>query len=174
MRTIQQMVQSEVLCCMSSMVSTLAGGYGSVQTGTARAKERMNDLADLCEQAFELASPVADYEEAAVQAGWSQAKADPQYFNIGKPGEPMQTVQAADWQELCEWHGIEPYDREVFEHWAVTDWFADKLIEEGEKVDKDFAGLCVWARTTTGQAIYADGVVERIYAATHQPEPVEG
>jgi hypothetical protein len=44
---------------------------------------------------------------------------------------------------------------------------ADKLEAAGEKVDKDFAGLCIWARTTTGQTIYCDGVIERIYAETH-------
>lgn len=70
----------------------------------------------------------------------------------------------SDWRELCNEQDIEPYDREVFEHWAVTDWFADQLIKHGEKVDKDFAGLCVWARTTTGQAIAADYVLERIAA----------
>jgi len=42
-------------------------------------------------------------------------------------------------------------------------------MNRSEKVDKDFAGLCIWARTTTGQAIYADGVVERIYAEMMAP-----
>lgn len=78
------------------------------------------------------------------------------------------------WRELCEYDGLEPYDREVFEHWAVTTWFAEKLIEAGEKVDADFGALNVWARTTTGQGIASDGVVERIYAAMMAPEKVEG
>lgn len=52
----------------------------------------------------------------------------------------------------------------MFEHWIVSDWLADKLAAQGEKVDKDFAGLTIWARTTTGQAVYCDGVIERIAA----------
>jgi hypothetical protein len=73
------------------------------------------------------------------------------------------------WGELCDEQGIEPYEWEIFEHWSVSQWLADKLIEQGERVDTDFAGMCVWGRTTTGQAISMDSVirriVEKLYAA---------
>ncbi len=52
---------------------------------------------------------------------------------------------------------------EAYEHWIVSDWLADKLIEHGEMVTKDFLGLTIWGRTTSGQAIFLDGVIERIY-----------
>jgi hypothetical protein len=52
---------------------------------------------------------------------------------------------------------------DIYEHWIVTDWLADKLIETGENVKKDFFGLTVWGRCTTGQAIYCDGVIEEIF-----------
>ena len=55
---------------------------------------------------------------------------------------------------------------EVFEHWAVSTWLAEKLEAKGEKVDRDFAGLNVWARTTTGQAIALDSVIEAIVSET--------
>jgi hypothetical protein len=133
------------------MVSTLAQSYGAP---TADA------MADLVNQAFELASPIADYEEAAIQNGAVRDSSSGCWSTSDGTGY-------ATAEELCNDWNYDPCDREVFEHWAVTDWFADKLIAAGEKVDKDFAGLCVWARTTTGQAIYADGVIERIYAETH-------
>lgn len=63
MRTIQQMIQSEVLCCMSHMVSTLAQGYGAFERRDRVSREAVGSLDDLCEQAFELASPSADYAE---------------------------------------------------------------------------------------------------------------
>lgn len=173
MRTIQQMIQSEVLCCMSHVVATLANGYGAVQS--SRNVDGSRELADLAEQAFELASPIADYEEAAIQEGWQYHDEWKTWVKASAHRDPREDQEEyASAEELCREYDIEPYDREVFEHWAVTDWFADKLIAAGEKVDKDFAGLCVWARTTTGQAIYADGVIERIYAETHQPATVEG
>ena|SRR5690625_1819413 len=40
--------------------------------------------------------------------------------------------------------------REIFEHWAVTEWLAEKLEAKGERVDRDFEGLCIWGRTTSG------------------------
>ena len=52
---------------------------------------------------------------------------------------------------------------EVFEHWIVSDWLADKLIAKGETVVKDFHGLTIWGRCCTGQAILLDGVIREIY-----------
>lgn len=69
---------------------------------------------------------------------------------------------------MCEHADIEPYQRDVFEHWVVSSWLAEKLIQNGEKVDKDFANMCVWARTTTGQAILLDSVIERIWIDLHK------
>jgi hypothetical protein len=160
MRTIQDMIQQEVLCCMSSMVANLAEGDQFMPP-----RKRDFPIAELCAQALELTAPIPDYEEAAIQNGWRNY--DGVWINKhdGDDGETYRNVEI-----LCDQENIEPYDREVFEHWAVTDWFADKLEAAGEKVDKDFAGLCIWARTTTGQAIYADGVIERIYAETHKAD----
>ncbi len=50
---------------------------------------------------------------------------------------------------------------EVFEYWAVTSWFGEKLKAHGELV-ADFFGLVIWGRQTTGQAIYADAVIDDI------------
>jgi hypothetical protein len=159
MRTIQDMIQQEVLCCMSALVANLAEGDQFMPL-----RKRDYPIAELCAQALELASPIDDYEEAAIQAGW-KIDADK---DIGLQQDRNNYLVAESWRDACKQSNIEPYDREVFEHWAVTDWFADKLEAAGEKVDKDFADLCVWARTTTGQAIHADGVIERIYAETHK------
>ncbi|WP_158614468.1 MULTISPECIES: hypothetical protein [Mesorhizobium] len=35
--------------------------------------------------------------------------------------------KADAYRRLCENNDIEPYDREVFEHWIVSDWLAEKL-----------------------------------------------
>jgi len=178
-RTPEQIVQAEVLCCMSSIVSTLASGYGAAIVHVdayGRRSTNGSDLSNLIEQAFELAAPIEDYEEAARYEGWTLRpetvdengiKSDACVVRGTSAGDAKHAVgfkYAEDWQEACESDGIEPYPREVFEHWAVTDWFADQLVAHGEKVDKDFAGLCIWARTTTGQAIASDYVLEQIAA----------
>ncbi|TCV62294.1 hypothetical protein [Neorhizobium sp. S3-V5DH] len=155
--TVQELVQREVHYCVSSLVHTLAQGYGAPHLN--------RDLETLAEQAFELSSPIDDWEEAAREAGYSEHVDG--FINGGKPcwkSDKLTPVYCATAQDACEANDIEPYQWEVYEHWIVSDWLADKLIAKGEKVDKDFGGMTVWARTTTGQAIYMDNVMERITA----------
>ena len=150
MLTIDQFVQREVVQCVSGLVSTLAKGCGG---------RASNDMRDLCGQAFELACPIDDWEEAALQAGYFPA--DGAWLHKHDTMEHSPTYESA--QAACEADDIEPYAWEVFEHWSVTPWLAERLIAHGEKVDTDFAGMCVWARTTTGQQISADYVIGGIY-----------
>lgn len=146
--TVENLVSREVHYCVSYLVSTLAQGFGAITTPQGA---RSDDLGDMIEQAFELACPIDDWEEAAFQAGYKE-----------RDGEWHGQYQSA--QDACEANDVEPYQREVYEHWIVSDWLADKLAEHGEKVDKDFAGLTVWARTCTGQGIANDSVLITIHA----------
>lgn len=143
----ERIVRQEVLLCVSALVSTLCQGFGS--TGAT--------LDELCEKAMELAAPVDDWEEAAIQAGWHQDEHGDWHDRTGLIYRGGITVE-----DLCAKESLDPYQREVFEHWAVSRWLADKLIEHGEKVDTDFEGLNVWARTCTGQGIACDGVMLQI------------
>lgn len=167
MITPDNLVSREVHYCVSYLVSTLASGYGAAIPGEP------GDLADMIEQAFELACPIDDWEEAARQAGWSLGG----YAAGGADGTESWEgwyrlddtaddgmARCGTAQEACEHDDIDPYQWEVFEHWIVSDWLADKLAEHGEKVDKDFAGMIVWARTTSGQGIASDSVIEAICA----------
>ena len=67
-----------------------------------------------------------------------------------------------DWREAARECASEN-PREVFEHWIVSSWFAGKLKEQGESVGELF-GLTIWGRTTTGQAIAMDSVIQQIAA----------
>ena len=149
MITVEDMVRREVQYCVSYLVSTLAINYGALDT----ASMAMNEIT---EQAFDLACPIDDWEEAAREAG---AKQVDQFMWEDSDGHAE-----VDAQEMCNWLGVEPHQREVFEHWIVSDWLADQLATHGEKVDKDFAGMTVWARTTTGQGIAMDSVIQAIHA----------
>ena len=57
--------------------------------------------------------------------------------------------------------GGEPEIVEALQHWLVTDWFADELKKKGEIVG-EYAGLVIWGRTTCGQAISMDYVVQDV------------
>ena len=50
---------------------------------------------------------------------------------------------------------------EPLEWWAVSEWFANKLREHGECIlDNDYGTW--WGRTTSGQSVVLDGVIQRI------------
>lgn len=155
--TPDELVRREVAYCCSTLVAMLASA--DYHADDSQALEEAKD------QAMNLAAPIDDWEEPLFEAGWKRVdigdgqNADWRWQHpedLG-PGEP-------DARTACEEAKLEPHQREVFEHWIVGDWLADKLTEVGEKVDKDFAGLTIWARTTSGQAIAADSVIERICA----------
>ena len=103
MLTIDQFVQREVVQCVSSLVSTLAQGYGSADFQDDIRTDGGACLMSLAEQAFKLASPIDDWEEAALQAGYSPAgdvwlhKHDTMAF----------APTYRDAQEACEQDGIE-------------------------------------------------------------------
>ena len=171
----RRLVEQNVQACMSGVVYALCQGVGKIVLN----RVAPNDLADLVDQAVELVAPVADWEEAARQAGW-QIKPNPKkpesLVFINDSSDNMAWATVPDWQELCSEFSIDPYDREVFEHWAVSTYLAELLLAVGEKVDLDFGGLCVWARTTTGQVIWADSCIaeclreqDRRYAAAVAP-----
>jgi hypothetical protein len=164
MITAQELVAREVKYCVSRLVSALAEGI--------HAPEGLNVegtvLGELARQALYLAAPTDDWEEPLIEAGWSKVVEGDGYAwrhpeDIGDHGEPNAQI-------ACEEARLDPYQREVHEHWLVSDWFAHRLEAHGEKVDRDFAGLTVWARTTTGQALYADAVVEAIAAEMNKAE----
>jgi hypothetical protein len=144
---LDQFVAAHVHLCLSPLVATLARAY-PMPVPKGKAYGDFDRLAELTEQAAELSSPVDDYEEAAIQAGLSLDEND---------------AKLTTWEGVCVAHDLDPYQREVFEHWAIDGRLAELLEAEGEKVDCDFAGLVVWARTTSGQAISMDSVIRRAY-----------
>ena len=57
---------------------------------------------------------------------------------------------------------LDDYRSEVFEHWLVSSWLFKKLQDKGESVVEMY-GLYIWCRTTTGMAIAYDCVIKEIY-----------
>ena len=51
---------------------------------------------------------------------------------------------------------------EVFEWWIVSSWLGRKLESNDELIIKS-GTLTIWGRTTTGQSITMDYVIEKIY-----------
>ena len=160
------LVRREVYCCASSLVYQLAQNYGVISSYDNRNNNNISALADTIEQAFELSYPTQDCEEAAIQAGYHVYEVPDDGFCWGKGSvddEEIYDTRLEAWLICCEENNIDPYERDVFEHWIVSEWLGRKLTEHGEKVDFDFCNLTIWARTTTGQSISMDGVIVSIW-----------
>ncbi len=95
-------------------------------------------------------------QEVCEDIGWDLVDS-PTFYNP----ETSETSEAEGWEDLASEFGIDPHEWEAYEHWIVSDWLANKLTERGYTV-REVLGLTVWARGTTGQAIYIDGVIEDI------------
>lgn len=179
--TIDHMIQNEVRLNLSSLVSTLQEGFGITRKLGHVEPGSFNDL---LEQANELCAPVDDWEEAIRQGGFRVrhdmlgfyvcSDLEAEHEDRGNPSVGFDgrghyaTIEEA-YCRAAEELGIDPYQWEVYEHWAISQWLGDKLKEHGEKVDDDFAGHVVWARTCTGQGIACDGVMKKIFAEMMAP-----
>lgn len=70
--------------------------------------------------------------------------------------------------ENCGEHvGCDFEAQEIYEWWAVDNWLADRLSEHGEPIHEGLDAK-LWGRTTTGQAIALDGVIQSIARDLHE------
>lgn len=151
--TTDQLVQREVYYCVSTLISELA-----------KLPQCQDDLMPVLVQ--------DDYEQAAADAGWSSSpdvisslpNDEGYWMNPEKWHEAGNPVTYLTAQEVCEGENIDPHTNEAYEHWIVSGWLADKLEAAGEMVLRDFMGLTIWGRSTTGQAISQDYVINEIHA----------
>ncbi|MCZ4270739.1 hypothetical protein [Maritalea porphyrae] len=152
--TPDQLVSREVHYCVSSLVHTLASssaGHGD------------DPLNILLGQAHGLFTPLYDYESAAREANWEFDEKEGHWWRV-ETSNANGLELASTAENACAIDDIEPHETEILEHWIVSNWLAEQLEAKGQRVDNDFAGLTVWARTTSGQAISQDYVIQQIHA----------
>lgn len=99
-----------------------------------------HDANELLEKAVALSAPILDYEAAARAAGWAQVE------NGAWGTCPNSSGRFSSAQSLCEVENITPHEIPIIGHYIVTEWLADKLEARGERVERDFGGVIVWAR----------------------------
>ena len=56
---------------------------------------------------------------------------------------------------------LDPFTDEVLEWWLIDSWLAERLRQEGEVVIEEY-GCYWWGRSTSGQAICLDSVIQKI------------
>lgn len=138
--------------------------------------------------ASSIVSKMSEYEpddwfHLFIQDDWEQAAIDHIYHGMGDdeitdylidadihdylPEEAKNILhnhlRDTDWfEDFCQELNLDPHQTEIFEHWIISDWLADKLEAKDQVTDKGFHGLTIWGRPTTGQAIALDHVIQEI------------
>lgn len=164
-----RLVEREVIYCVSGLISTLSArewdGSDGIDPDELHAVNFKAPDADNYREAAEYAD---DEElrrvkvEALATGGFVWALVGDDWCS-----EPIES-EAEAWRAAFADLGADlPEGDEVYEHWIVSDWLAQKLRERGEAVSDDISGLVVWGRTTTGQAISMDAVIRDITAQLH-------
>lgn len=106
-------------------------------------------------QARNLSAPFLDYEAAAraarvegQSANWRKTKGIIMGYiakgNAMWPGRAE--ISAESWEEACSLLKIAPHEIPIIGHYIVTAELADLLEARGERVERDFGGVIVWAR----------------------------
>ncbi|MTD92865.1 hypothetical protein GIW81_00795 [Hyphomicrobium sp. xq] len=166
--TVADLVAREVVYCVSTLVYD-ATSHAQVHTWDDNEEDARIDLW----------TPMPDYDEACAENDITLIEVGADEWTWtgpgGREGATWDTKQEAaiGALEACR-VDVSEYSGEVYEHWIVSEWFADKLEAAGERVVRDWHGLTIWARTTTGQAIYMDSVVQSIHADLFRNTAVEG
>lgn len=117
----------------------------------------------LCNEIVEQLGKLDDYSDEILMISTTYPRFNEQGTKIGdcQSCEKRQ-VKIHYYDSVCG-DCFDPDPIEALQFFIVTDWLADRLLEKGEMVSKDLAGLTVWGRTTFGQAISMDSVIQDIY-----------
>ena len=165
--TVQDLVSREVIYCVSSLIYSL--------THTEKSCPRCNASKfldeDLAISLWEGSINYDDAEYAINQDGSYLGEVNNLWglYDNDDKENPIIDYQYSSKEKLISFYfddmgwELSDYRSEVFEHWLVSSWLANKLEAYGETVVRDFYGLTVWGRTTTGQSIYCDWVIKQIY-----------
>jgi len=151
----------EVYFCVSTLVSELA--------------QKAEEFPEYTDDIYDLCRGLPDYESALIDNGW-ESFSDKYGVACWRDTSDGATHcgTAEDVYKFFEDDlnfDVGDYESEIFEHWIVSEFLANRLEAKGERVVRDFFGLTVWGRPTTGQGISSDRVIEEI---CHDMEILEG
>lgn len=153
-QVLSKLVEREVICCMSSLISHFAEHPDDIP-------DDYDDLMGVLTQ-DDWDTPMEWYINNEIEPDELAAQCDEAGVELSRQGLIDAIREADAQQDFCEEMGIDPEVNEALEHWAVTKFFGRKLKMMGEMVMDDFFGHTIWGRTTSGQAISMDYVIRAI------------
>ena len=160
--TIQEFVGREVIYCVSSLIDELRKKEGCIEEDVL----------------YDLYKGPIDYGAAKYELELERdyvfkhfcTEDNRYYFGVRNKDavwriDPIHNDEETAIYEWFEQYGssLEDYRSEIFEHWLCSSYLADKLEALGETVVRDFMGLTIYCRPCTGQALYLDWPIQKVY-----------
>ena len=155
-RTIRELVETEVIYFISPLIDELLR--------QEKYREEFSHLTTSTD--WDEAEKAINQNICIVQRDvdnlWGVYDKDNEYYTV-EPIHEHKKEAIKEYFDDLSWD-LFSYNCEVCEYWLVSEWLANKLENKGETVERDFMGLIVWGRTTTGQAIWCDYIIQEIYS----------
>lgn len=165
-RIMSNLVEREVIQCVSSLVHHFATNEAALD-GSDYSQE---DIIDLCtnrpdhsERIEEIENEISELEDkqSDLEDELSDGEGDRKQEIIEAELATMKSNLSKLESEKDDLESEQEDGHEVYEHWAVTKWFANKLKAHGETVGELF-DMQIWGRCTSGQSISIDSVIFEI------------
>ena len=162
----EQLVNQDVIYCVSHLVSKIAESPDVCRKLDLNFEEDVMPILEMPDWDEPASVFIADMDRDERIDYLNDKGVE---FDEDAPGGDLRTLvietmeaEAGGAQAFCEEHDVEPDRSEVFEHWITSEWLAGKLESKGHPIVRDFLGMTIWGRPTTGQHISMDSVILEI------------
>jgi hypothetical protein len=157
MRTIERIIEQEIFTNASWLISSLC---------RLEDPELMNvdqeALFDVCSQPDYSVAPDGYEVEETDGAYYWYREAETDDDDIESSSSIFATPEAAC-ADAWDNYGEAPDDYiEALQHWLISDWLAEKIIEVGGMAAIDICGFAVWGRSECGQGLDIDSTLKAV------------
>lgn len=156
MAKVENIVRNEVLVCQSSLVEMLLQqeivSYDDIKNMYIDNSEEIEENQEEKEN-IELSDEYMELDSKYMNDTLSDIEEE-RHNELNKQIETLEN-------KIQELESEQEEPQEVFEWWAVSNWLASQLEEQGEPILKNEYGTW-WGRTCTGQSISMDYVIQEI------------
>ena len=157
MTTIKRIIEQEIFTNASWLISSLC---------RLEDPELMNvdqeALFDVCQQHDYSVAPDGYEIERSDGAYYWHREAEGQFDEIESSDSVFSTPEAAC-ADAWDDYGDAPDDYiEALQHWLISDWLAEKIIEVGGMAATDICGFAIWGRSECGQALDMDSTLKAV------------
>ena len=157
MRTIERIIEQEIFTNASTLISSLC---------RLEDPELMNvyqdDLTSVCIQPDYSTAPGGYEIEETDGAYYWYRVAETDDDEIESSNSVFSTPEAACADAWDDYAGTPEDYIEALQHWIVSDWLAEKIIDVGGMAATDICGFAIWGRSECGLGLDMDSTLKAV------------